>query len=201
MADFEKAYAPLKSHEGGWINNQADRGGETYAGISRKFFPSWEGWAIIDAEKVTSAYKKNASAFSAHLSKIEPLNIMVRDWYRTNWWDPWGLGRFPQALADEIFEQAVNLGKGGSGKYIQRVCNSFNLNKKTGKPLFVDLVEDGVVGPKTLSAMSTLLKDRTNDAALVHALNCMQGAHYIGLAAKTPSQRTFVDGWMKRAQL
>ena len=57
---------------------------------------------------------------------------------------------------------------------------------------------DGVIGPRTLDALAALLARRTDEKALVHALNCMQGAHYIELAACSPSQRKFVDGWMKR---
>ena len=57
---------------------------------------------------------------------------------------------------------------------------------------------DGVIGPRTLEALAALLARRTDEKALVHALNCMQGAHYIELAARNPSQRKFTDGWMKR---
>ena len=34
--------------EGGYANMEGDSGGETYKGISRKWFPKWEGLKIID---------------------------------------------------------------------------------------------------------------------------------------------------------
>lgn len=194
MAEFAQAYAPLKQYEGGYSNNAADRGGETYAGIARNFFPGWGGWPIIDRWKKSVGTR--VSALNRALSTVPELRTLVEDWYRAEWWDKLGLGTLPQALANEIFEQAVNLGKGGAGKKVQTVCNAFN--HKGGTPLFPDLKVDGAIGPKTLSALRAILASRADEAALVHALNCMQGAHYLELAAKKPSQRVFVDGWMKR---
>ncbi len=197
MADFKTAYAPLKRHEGGWCNISGDAGGETYAGISRKFFASWPGWQIVDAAKAHSMFTEGAKAFSRHLSAIPGLSDMVEEWYRAEWWEAMQLGQFPQAVASELFEQAVNLGRAGSGRYLQRLCNAFNRGKG-GQPLFADLVEDGAVGPKTLGALAAILRQRSSEAAVVHALNCLQGAHYLKLAADSPTQRQFLDGWMTR---
>ena len=57
---------------------------------------------------------------------------------------------------------------------------------------------DGAIDPKTLNALATLLRRRAKEGELVHALNCMQGAHYLELAAKKASQRVFTTGWMTR---
>lgn len=198
MADFLPAYARVCAYEGGWCNDPADRGGETYAGIARRFWPSWYGWSIIDTARSLPAFRQGATAFSRALSQIEELQTAVRNWYRAEWWDRLGLGSLPQDLAEEIFEQSVNLGKGGAGRKVQRVCNAFNYDKATGARLFPDLVEDGILGPKSLAALSTLLQRRTHEEALLHALNVMQAAHYIDLAAKNHSQRRFTDGWLKR---
>lgn len=194
MADFATAYAPLKQYEGGYSNNAADRGGETYAGIARNFFPSWAGWPIVDKWKEGVGTKP--SKLNKALAAVPELRPLVEDWYRKEWWDRLGLATLPQALANEIFEQAVNLGKTGGGKKVQTVCNAFNY--KSGSALFPDLKVDGAIGPKTLAALQAILAGRANAADLVHALNCMQGAHYLELAAKKPSQRVFTTGWMKR---
>lgn len=198
MADFLTAYAPLARYEGGWCNDPADRGGETYAGIARHFFPDWPGWTVIDAARSHPSFRQGAAAFSRHLAALPALTDAVRDWYRREWWDRLGLGNLPQALANEIFEQSVNLGKGGAGRLLQRVINAFNWDKARKQPLFPDLAVDGAIGPRTLDGLALLLRSRTHEAALVHALNCMQGAHYINLAAGTPSQRRFTDGWLTR---
>lgn len=198
MADFIPAYERVCGYEGGWCDDPADRGGETYAGIARNFWPSWPGWTIIDAARSLPAFREGATAFSRQLAQDARLQEAVRDWYRAEWWERLGLGGLPQALAEEIFEQSVNLGRGGAGRKVQRVCNAFNYDKATGLRLFPDLSEDGVLGPRSLAALATLLQRRTGEDVLLHALNAMQGAHYIELAARNPSQRRFTDGWMTR---
>lgn len=198
MADFLKAYAPVKQWEGGWCNVPGDSGGETYAGIARNFFPTWPGWVTVDAAKSHPSFHDGALSFSRHLASIPGLQDMVIDWYRVEWWERMKLAQFPQALANEIFEQSINLGRGGAGRYLQRLCNSLNYNKRSDERLFPDLVEDGAVGPKTLAALATILERRSSDAAIVHALNCLQGSHYIGLGAKSFQKRQFMDGWMTR---
>ena len=51
MADFNKHIEPLVETEGGYrlVHVPGDRGGRTYAGISEKFNPDWEGWELIDS--------------------------------------------------------------------------------------------------------------------------------------------------------
>lgn len=198
MAEFLPAYLPVKDFEGGWCNVPGDAGGETYAGIARNFFSDWSGWPLIDAEKCHVSFRQGSTAFSRRLSSVPGLADLVTDWYRVEWWDRMGLARFPQAVANEIFEQSINLGRGGAGRYLQRLCNSLNYDKRNDARLFSDLIEDGAVGPKTLAALTTVLDRRISDAAVVHALNCLQGAHYVGLGAKSFQHRQFMDGWMKR---
>ena len=189
MADFEIAYAPLKDFEGGYDNDPDDRGGETYAGIARKFFPSWQGWKIIDKIKRSNQSK-------AAINQAAKADHLLRDYVRA-WFDALGLGELPQPLANEIFEQSVNLGKSGSGKKVQIICNAYNY-QPGAKKLFADLKVDGAIGPKTLAALKIILANKANAESLVHALNCMQGAHYLELAAKKFTQRKYTVGWMKR---
>ena len=194
MASFDIAYAPLKDFEGGYDNDPDDRGGETYAGIARNFFPAWSGWKLIDQ------IKKNAKSKTAinRACKVDHcLQDLVRAWYKTQWFDALGLGELPQPLANEIFEQSVNLGKAGSGKKVQIICNAYNY-LSGAKKLFTDLKVDGAIGPKTLAALKIILANKANAESLVHALNCMQGAHYLELAAKKFTQRKYTVGWMKR---
>lgn len=195
MADFNQAYKLVSDFEGSYSNVKSDRGGETYCGIARNFFPKWPGWAILDREK--SIAMGNIAKMKKALSQNTEISSLVKRWYKTEWWDFLGLGNLDQNLANEIFEQAINLGKAGCGKKVQQVCNAYNA--VSGTPLFTDLVVDGAIGPKTLSALSKIInRGKASVEQLVHALNCMQGAHYIELAAKKPDQRIFTVGWMKR---
>lgn len=133
MADFSIAYAPLAGFEGGWCNVQGDSGGETYAGIARRYWPGWPGWKIIDGEKDHSSFASGASAFTRHLATVPGLSDLVSGWYRSEWWDRLGLAALPQDLANEIFEQSVNLGKGGSGK--KSAAGLQCLQPRTGREL------------------------------------------------------------------
>ena len=203
MAIFEKAYDPVRQWEGGWCHVEGDRGGETYAGIARNFWPGWPGWKTIDGAKDEFAadelktLKAGAQQIKELEDKLESLD-MVEDWYRTEWWDRMSLGTLPQTLADELFEQAVNLGRGGAVRSLQRLCNALNYDKSGKRALFPDLAEDGALGNKTLSAMADILRKRSSPEDMVHWLNCLQGAHYVAIAAKNPGNRQFLDGWRTR---
>lgn len=199
-AVFESAYAPVKQWEGGWCDVPGDSGGETYAGIARNFFPKWRGWPLIDAAKAHSSFREGSSAFSRHLDTLPGLADLVTDWYRVEWWERMRLGQFPQIVADELFEQAVNLGRGGSGRYVQRMCNALNCRKTAHgyDRLFEDLVIDGSLGPKSLNALSAILRERAGAEEVVHALNALQACHYIRLASNSFTHRKFLSGWMKR---
>ena len=83
MADFATAYAPLAGFEGGWCNVPGDSGGETYAGIARRYWPDWPGWKLIDGEKAHSSFSSGASAFTRHLATVPGLADLVSGWYRS----------------------------------------------------------------------------------------------------------------------
>lgn len=94
MADFEKAYEKTLAKEGGYVLHAVakDRGGQTYAGISRRAHPRWPGWIVIDRGQ-------------------EPEADLVRHFYRLNYWQPIrGDDIARQEIADSLFDFAVNAG-------------------------------------------------------------------------------------------
>ena len=72
MADFVHHIDKLIKKEGGYqlTNDPDDRGGRTYAGISERANPRWEGWRLID---------KGADG--------ERLKDLVRKRYRLQYWN------------------------------------------------------------------------------------------------------------------
>ena len=48
MAIFNSAFQITMGNEGGYANNPADSGGETYKGIAKNYWPNWEGWTAVD---------------------------------------------------------------------------------------------------------------------------------------------------------
>jgi len=124
MAKFEIAYERTAKFEGGYVYDPNDNGGETYAGISRKANPSWDGWKIVDD------YKKKYKNFKDYLKKDSTLKQKVMSLYRSNYWNPvWGDSIRKQEVANELYDFAVNAGVATSIKLQQR---QFKM-KETGK--------------------------------------------------------------------
>ena len=94
MAEFLPPFERMLINEGGLVLHEVkhDRGGQTFAGIARKFWPRWEGWDIIDAGG-------------------EPPVGMVRNFYKANFWDVMRLDEVHnQDIARTIFDFGVNAG-------------------------------------------------------------------------------------------
>lgn len=73
MANFSAHIEPLIEVEGGYrlINIAGDRGGRTYAGISERSNPKWEGWDLL-----------TDSASLGYMIKA------VHRRYKNNYWNP-----------------------------------------------------------------------------------------------------------------
>lgn len=186
MADFSKAHPKLALAEGLYSDDPDDSGGETVRGIARAFWPRWSGWSIVDAAKREPGFPGNLKAKPA-------LTAAVQAFYRENFWDRFSLDELDQALAFELFEQAVNLGEGRMVKHLQQVLNALNHQNTFG----VDLVEDGAFGPKTLQRLRLAVGDGRS-RALQYGVNGLQCAHYIGLGLSNPGKRKYTGGWLAR---
>ncbi|WP_275656710.1 putative peptidoglycan-binding domain-containing protein, partial [Salmonella enterica] len=64
---------------------------------------------------------------------------------------------------------------------------------------YPDLLVDGQIGPRTLSALKFFLSNRGNEGEiiLIRALNCSQGQRYLELAEQRQANESFIYGWMK----
>lgn len=82
--DFDTAFDRLMGHEGGYVDNAADPGGETNWGISKRQYPG------VDIKNLT---RDQAKA------------IYLRDF-----WDRGQMGEFDPAVAFQVFDFAVNSG-------------------------------------------------------------------------------------------
>ena len=123
MAKFDEAYQRTLKFEGGWVNDDADSGKETYKGISRAANPNWAGWKIVDSYKKKSNFPKN-------LDSDTKLQSLVKELYKTNYWDKvWGDKITNQKVANDLYDTGVNMGVAMSIKLSER---QFNMNE-TGK--------------------------------------------------------------------
>lgn len=187
MANFEEAYSLTSANEGGYDNDPDDAGGETFKGVARKFWPDWQGWAIIDAAKQESNFPKN-------LLCNDQLSILVKAHFKHNFWDRiWG-DKIPiQFLANELFDTGINMGVGTAVKFLQIALNTLN---KQGT-LYPDIDEDGGMGNNTFNTLTSYLKKDTA-SLLYKIMNVLQGMHYITYAKKDPVQEKYMRGWMQR---
>lgn len=91
--DFSAAFAALLGHEGGYVNNPADPGGETKYGISKRAYP-----------------KEDIAALT--LDRAE--EIYLRDF-----WEAAGCESVPDGMKFQLFDMAVNSGVSSAVKTLQ----------------------------------------------------------------------------------
>jgi len=105
MADFLPAFEKMIISEGGYrlTDIPGDGGQQTYAGISRKHHPDWQGWKSVDIGQI-------------------PSSDLVRGFYRQNFWEAVrGDSIMRQDIAESLFSFAVNAGQGTAIKLAQIV--------------------------------------------------------------------------------
>lgn len=189
MADFMKAFDITLGHEGGYSKDPDDAGGETYKGISRVFHATWDGWQIIDALKKAPNFPKN-------LDRESSLQAKVKTFYKLMFWDRFRGDQIPvQELAEEMFDTGVNMNVTRAVKFLQRSLNHLNRNGK----LFPDMVDDGLIGPTTLSNLQIFLNKDSVDT-LLKIMNVLQGQHYLEYMTKSPTQEKYCRGWFNRVE-
>lgn len=175
MADFTKALAHVLRFEGGYSNHPSDRGGETYCGIARNFWPQWKGWELIDSRK-----PELPSQFDTQLAPL------VHDFYGDNFWY-WIKGNLidSQAIATYALDTAVLIGATTSIRYLQRAYNSLGHGH-------IDC--DGKIGPLTLRAINNC-----DEVSLLAEFRSLRRVHHEKVAFNKPEQEVFLRGWLNRA--
>lgn len=118
MADYKIEFNKVIYHEGGYVNDPDDSGGETYLGIARKHNPNWYGWVIIDKVK----RKRPISTLNKWLAKEEELLRATKGYYKKYYWDVLYLDDIPsQKIAHVMFDTCVNMGKIAAIRVAQKI--------------------------------------------------------------------------------
>lgn len=87
------AFDRVIGHEGGYVNNPKDPGGETNFGISKRSYPN---------EDIAGMTLKRA-----------------REIYKRDYWDKCGCPMLPNPLDFQVFDAAVNSGCSRAAKWLQ----------------------------------------------------------------------------------
>lgn len=185
MSNFDEAYKITMGHEGLYSNLKADRGLETFRGISRRYFPSWPGWRLVDQTKDDAIL----------LRDNQELKDLAKDFYKAEFWDRFVGDQMPdQEIANELFDTAVNLGVHQAIKFLQFALNKLNRNEIT----FRNLAEDGIYGLVTAKALNLVVSSHRDAGVLFKMLNVLQGAHYLDVMTQSEDQEVFSRGWFSR---
>lgn len=94
---FDTFFDRLIGHEGGYVNDPNDPGGETNWGISKRSYPN------LDIRNLTREQAKEI--------------------YRTDFWNRVNADTLPDGVAFQLFDFAINSGIETSIRYFQRALN------------------------------------------------------------------------------
>lgn len=161
--------------EGGYVNDADDSGGATNFGITE-----------------STARKAGYSGDIRDITREEAIEI-----YKKFYWDDLHLdavSHYYEDLAFELFDTAVNCGVRRSGIFLQRVLNGLNYEEKLIKP---SLKLDGIIGPKTIKAISNYknLRGDAGEGVLISLLDSLQGSYYLSITEQHPKNKKFLYGW------
>ena len=98
MKSFKEIIEKVLHHEGGYVNDPKDLGGETKYGITKRFYPDVD-IKNLTIEQATEIYKKD-------------------------YWDKNKVESLPQNLWHIYFDMCVNMGKRTAVKVLQRAANN-----------------------------------------------------------------------------
>jgi lysozyme family protein len=164
----------LVGREGGYVNDPADKGGET-------------NWGITIAVARAFGYTGDMRSM--------PRDVAVQIYTERYWTQP----RFNKVaslstiVAEELLDTGVNMGTSVAGRFLQRALNVLNQEGK----LFPDIAVDGNIGKMTIASLGSFLKARGKDGetVLLRMLNAQQSVRYMDIAEGNASQERFVYGW------
>jgi len=98
MSNFEKAIDRVLAHEGGYVNDPRDNGGET-------------NWGVTRNTATAAGYKGSMRDMTRDQAKAI---------YKRLYWDTIKADQMPFAVAYQVFDAAVNHGVSAASKMIQR---------------------------------------------------------------------------------
>ncbi len=178
MAEFGPAIDVILKHEGGWVDDPADPGGETNFGLSM---------LIIRREKLKPSDLGLAGETFSHGSLQAMTEAAAREVYRQLFWDRFGYGQIAdQAVATKVFDCAVNMGPTWGHRLAQYAANECGASPA--------LEADGFLGPKTFSALNAV-----NPRVWLKAMCAQMAARYRLIAAARPRSVKFLPCWLRRA--
>ena len=180
MANFDIAFEKTLDAEGGYLLHtvKGDKGGMTFAGISRRYWPDWTGWQLIDGGEVSGPR----------------LEAMVRVFFKIHFWDQiYGDQIGFQSVADTIYDFAVNSGIDDAVPCVQKI---------------VGAKVDGDFGPKTFAKLNAYVVNEMAEELFCAKYNLLRIFHCKDACVSDKRKRLdrvisnlkFLCGWINRVE-
>lgn len=163
--------------EGGYVNDPADRGGETMYGITK-------------ATARANGYDGPMRGLPrAKAKEIYHNQYVIRPGFAA-------IGKISESIAAELVDTGVNMGPAVASRLLQRALNALN---RRGLD-YADIAVDGAAGPATRGALTAYLNKRGKEGErrLLALLNALQGERYVSLAEGRQAHEKFMYGWLAR---
>jgi len=103
MGEFERALPRVLMHEGGYVNDPQDPGGETNRGITKRVYDAYRQRMRLPVQSVKNITSQEVAAI-----------------YRANYWDLAKCDQLPAGVSYVVFDGNVNSGVSQSIKWLQR---------------------------------------------------------------------------------
>ncbi len=161
----------ILKHEGGFVNDPADRGGATNLGITQATLSNWRGHQVSVDDVRNLTEDEAREIYEQNYLKKPKIDMLP----------------FPHPQVF-VFDMAVNHGPGRGIK----ICQS-TINKAGFGPISVD----GGMGPATAAAAERAQNEM--GPYFQNAMVEERKAFYEAIMRKNPSQERFRNGWMRRA--
>jgi lysozyme family protein len=177
MSDYLLAIAFILKNEGGLSQNPHDKGGITNFGISLRFLKS------LSPETL-----KSYGIFGEinEQTIIELKQYQASDIYHGEFWSHAPFEKIGnQEVANFVFDMAINMGISPAIKCLQRALWSVRKRR--------DLVDDGILGEKTLSAIQLC------GFLVLPAMRSERAGYYRLIAQNNVEEQNNLNGWLRRA--
>ena len=182
MNRFDECVNVVIGFEGGYVNDPADKGGETNYGIT--------------ASTLNSAKTKGWIPFNVTIQNIKLEHAKII--YKKGYWDVVQADSLPHPLDLIMFDSAVNHGPGAAVKLLQKSLNALLR--------YTELKIDGIVGPLTLRAVNDYIglgstpgtPPDSNIRYLCIDVLLNRVELYSSIVNSNRSQEKFLRGWLNR---
>ena len=181
---WTKAADNLLRIEGGKVTDHA---GPTNMGITLRFL-SQAGTVDLDADGFLDGdYDRDGDIDQDDLNQMTAAEALAL--YKRTFWDRYDYGMLHANphVGIKLFDLAVNCGPRQAHKFLQRAARACS-------PGNADLVDDGLIGKRTLHAIN-----QCNGSSLLAAMRSEAAGFYRLLVIKKPDLDVFLNGWLRRA--